>query len=71
MFGHKPDPDDESAQLHNEAVPNTLVFNSFVFAQIFTYSNSRRIDRHTNVFEGIFNDHYSVIITVIGVSFSV
>jgi hypothetical protein len=25
-------------QLHNEAVPNTLVFNAFVFAQIFTYT---------------------------------
>ena len=66
IFGYRSDPNDESVELHNAAVLNTLVFNAFVFAQIFNSINSRRIDRKKNVFEGILKNYYFLLITAIG-----
>lgn len=51
---------------HGDAIVKTLVFNIFVFAQIFNSFNSRRLDRHLNVFEGIHRNYYFMVITVIG-----
>lgn len=66
IFGYKPDPNDESVQIHNTNVLNTLVFNSFVFAQIFNSINSRRIDNKFNIFEGILQNYYFMAVTLVG-----
>ena len=58
--------DDSTIQKHNETVVQTLVFNIFVFAQIFNSINSRRLDNHLNVFEGITRNYYFMAITLIG-----
>jgi len=44
----------------------TVVFNKFVFAQIFNLVNSRRIDRKLNIFKCILNNWYFMVITIIG-----
>jgi len=51
---------------HDEEVKKTLVFNAFVFAQIFNSINCRRLDNHFNVFEGILSNWYFIIITILG-----
>jgi Ca2+-transporting ATPase len=53
----------------NDLIVQTLVFNAFVFAQIFNSVNCRRLDRKLNVFEGILRNWYFMIITLIGASF--
>ena len=57
---------DDAVQRTNETKLNTLVFNAFVFAQIFNSINSRRIDNKLNVFEGILKNYYFIGITIIG-----
>ncbi|KAF9436332.1 hypothetical protein BGZ76_004259 [Entomortierella beljakovae] len=44
---------------------NTVVFNTFVFLQIFNEINSRRLDNRLNVFAGIQNNNYFMVIFVI------
>ncbi|KAI0033543.1 hypothetical protein K488DRAFT_47506 [Vararia minispora EC-137] len=44
---------------------STLVFNAFVFAQIFNSFNCRRLDRKLNVFEGLQRNPYFICITFI------
>lgn len=41
---------------HNEYELRSLVFNCFVFCQIFNQLNCRRLDRRFNVFEGFFRN---------------
>ena len=53
---------------HGNAVVTTLVFNVFVFAQIFNSVNCRRLDNKLNIFEGIFKNRYFIAITLIGTS---
>ena len=60
---------DSSVQKHNDAIVQTLVFNAFVFAQIFNSFNCRRLDRNLNVFEGVLKNWYFIAITSIGSSF--
>ncbi len=60
---------DSSVQKHNDAIVQTLVFNAFVFAQIFNSFNCRRLDRNLNVFEGVLKNWYFMAITLIGSSF--
>ncbi|KAG6877777.1 hypothetical protein C0993_003978 [Termitomyces sp. T159_Od127] len=43
----------------------TLVFNAFVFAQIFNSLNCRRLDKKLNVFEGMLKNRYFLGITLI------
>jgi Ca2+-transporting ATPase len=45
--------DDSTLQKHHDGIVQTLVFNAFVFAQIFNSFNCRRLDRKLNVFEGM------------------
>jgi Ca2+-transporting ATPase len=52
----------------NATIVQTLVFNAFVFAQIFNSVNSRRLDRKLNIFEGMLNNWYFMVITLIGKS---
>ncbi|KAF9059412.1 Ca-transporting ATPase [Rhodocollybia butyracea] len=49
----------------NDTIVQTLVFNTFVFAQIFNSVNSRRLDRNLNIFEGVLNNWYFIAITLI------
>jgi magnesium-transporting ATPase (P-type) len=44
----------------------TLIFNAFVFMQIFNSINCRWLDNKFNMFEGIFSNKYFVAITLIG-----
>ncbi|KAF8340446.1 calcium-translocating P-type ATPase [Cantharellus anzutake] len=45
----------------------TLVFNAFVFCQIFNSLNSRRLDNKLNVFENILTNWYFIFITLLEV----
>jgi Ca2+-transporting ATPase len=54
---------------HNNVIVQTLVFNAFVFAQIFNSVNCRRLDKKLNIFEGITKNRYFIAITLIGASF--
>ena len=49
-------------------IVQTLVFNAFVFAQIFNSVNCRRLDKKLNVFEGITKNYYFIVITLLGES---
>jgi len=52
----------------NDTIVQTLVFNAFVFAQIFNSINCRRLDNKLNVFEGILRNYYFLGITLIEIS---
>ncbi|KAG6895383.1 hypothetical protein C0992_001570 [Termitomyces sp. T32_za158] len=49
----------------------TLVFNAFVFAQIFNSLNCRRLDKNLNVFEGMLKNRYFLGITLIEIAVQV
>ena len=66
IFGYRPDPNNEAVMMNNTSRLNTLVFNSFVFANICNSINCRRIDKKLNVFEGILRNYYFMAITLIG-----
>jgi len=55
----------------NDTIVQTLVFNAFVFAQIFNSLNSRRLDRKLNIFEGMLNNWYFLVITLIEIAVQV
>lgn len=50
---------------HHEKIVRTLVFNAFVFAQIFNSVNCRRLDNKLNVFEGILRNRFFIAITLL------
>lgn len=52
----------------NNMIVKTLVFNAFVFAQIFNSINCRRLDSQLNIFEGIFKNRFFIGITLLGSS---
>jgi len=49
----------------NDLIVTTLVFNAFVFAQIFNSVNCRRLDNGLNIFQGMSKNWYFIIITLI------
>ena len=49
-------------------IVTTVVFNTFVFAQIFNSLNCRRVDNKLDIFEGILRNRYFIVITLIGMS---
>ncbi|KAH6856806.1 hypothetical protein B0I37DRAFT_426312 [Chaetomium sp. MPI-CAGE-AT-0009] len=51
-----------------EAQLMTLVFNTFVFMQIFKLVNSRRIDNKLNIFEGLHRNHLFMLMMSIMVA---
>ena len=61
--------DDSKEQKHQDRIIQTLVFNAFVFAQIWNSFNSRGLDRNLNVFVGMTKNWYFIAITAIGSSF--
>ncbi|KAF9000698.1 calcium-translocating P-type ATPase [Cyathus striatus] len=52
----------------DQKIVKTLVFNAFVFAQIFNSINCRRLDNKLNIFEGIFRNRYFIAITLIEIA---
>ncbi|KAG9013997.1 hypothetical protein FRB94_000194 [Tulasnella sp. JGI-2019a] len=54
-----------------DAEVNTLVFNTFVFCQIFNSINCRRIDSGKNIFAGISKNWYFIIITLFEIAVQV
>ncbi|KAJ7727318.1 Ca-transporting ATPase [Mycena maculata] len=56
---------DATTTKKNDLVVQTLVFNAFVFAQIFNSINCRRLDRKLNIFEGMTKNWYFITITLI------
>ncbi|KAG2079870.1 uncharacterized protein F5147DRAFT_842980 [Suillus discolor] len=55
----------------NNTIVQTLVFNAFVFAQIFNSVNARRLDRKLNIFEGMLNNRCFMAITLIEIAVQV
>ena len=47
-----------------DLIVTTLVFNTFIFAQIFNSVNCRRLNNKLNIFEGIFRNRCLVLITL-------
>ncbi|KAI9437975.1 Ca-transporting ATPase [Lactarius indigo] len=62
---------DFTLQKHHDEIVQTLVFNAFVFAQIFNSFNCRRLDIKLNVFEGASKNRYFMAITTIEVAVQV
>ncbi|KAH6649299.1 hypothetical protein F5144DRAFT_2594 [Chaetomium tenue] len=50
---------------HEEKRLRTLVFNTFVWLQIFNELNNRRLDNRYNIFEGITKNYFFIIINLI------
>lgn len=44
---------------------NTIVFNTFVWMQIFNEFNNRRLDNHFNIFEGVHKNWFFIVINCI------
>lgn len=44
---------------------NTIVFNTFVWMQIFNEFNNRRLDNHFNIFEGVHKNWFFLVINCI------
>ncbi|KAH8978137.1 cation transporting ATPase [Lactarius hatsudake] len=63
--------DDPTLQKHRDEIAQTLVFNAFVFAQIFNLFNCRRLDQKLNVFEGVSKNRYFMAIISIEVAVQV
>jgi Ca2+-transporting ATPase len=49
----------------------SMVFNTFVFLQIFNEVNCRRLDNRLNIFAGVLQNNYFMVIFVIMVAFQV
>ena len=62
--------EDGLTEKHHEVV-QTLVFNTFVFAQIFNSVNCRRLDNKLNIFEGIFKNRFFIGITLIEIAIQI
>ncbi|KAH9024010.1 hypothetical protein EDB83DRAFT_2230929 [Lactarius deliciosus] len=58
---------DSSLTKHHSDIIRTLVFNVFVFAQIFNSFNCRRLDQKLNVFEGLWRNWYFMAVVTIEV----
>lgn len=55
--------DNLSSFLHTEL--DTIVFNTFVWMQIFNEFNSRRLDNKLNIFEGVHRNYFFIVINAI------
>lgn len=63
IFGYHGLSSYEETKKHTEL--GTLIFNAFVFMQIFNSVNCRRLDNKLNIFEGILANKFFLIITLI------
>ena len=51
---------------YHDDIVRSLIFNAFVFTQIFNSFNCRRLDRKLNVFQGMTKNWYFMVIITIG-----
>lgn len=58
-------PTDEATRIQFDDEHKTLVFNAFVFCQIFNQLNARVLDRSFNIFHGILKNYYFMVIFLI------
>ncbi|KAH9440162.1 hypothetical protein Pst134EB_030791 [Puccinia striiformis f. sp. tritici] len=58
-------PSDEATKIQFDNEHKTLVFNAFVFCQIFNQLNARVLDRSFNIFQGILKNYYFIVIFLI------
>ncbi|KAL5513644.1 PMC1_2 [Sanghuangporus vaninii] len=65
IFNLTGDDNNEAVQFDNKLKLSTLVFNAFVFAQIFNSINCRRIGNHKNIFHGMYRNPYFIGILLI------
>lgn len=56
---------DEFQRIQQADDLNTLIFNQFVFCQIFNMLNARRLDRRLNVLRGFWRNYYFMAIFAI------
>lgn len=49
----------------------TVVFNTFVWMQIFNEFNNRRLDNHFNIFEGLHRNQFFIVINILMVGLQV
>ncbi|KAI1078026.1 calcium-translocating P-type ATPase [Whalleya microplaca] len=59
ILGYDPENEVQQTEL------NTMVFNTFVWMQIFNEFNNRRLDNRFNIFEGVHRNKFFIIINVI------
>ncbi|KAK3319760.1 hypothetical protein B0T19DRAFT_404321 [Cercophora scortea] len=59
LLGYNMSNEDEAMHLR------TLVFNTFVWLQIFNELNNRRLDNRLNIFEGITKNYFFIVINLI------
>ncbi|EKM58525.1 uncharacterized protein PHACADRAFT_252935 [Phanerochaete carnosa HHB-10118-sp] len=64
ILGFHPTSDSTLQNKYDKTV-QTLVFNIFVFAQIFNSINSRRLDNKLNIFQGVLRNYYFIGITLL------
>ncbi|CAH1756465.1 4762_t:CDS:2 [Entrophospora sp. SA101] len=50
---------------HDKVVLRSIVFNTFVFLQVFNEINCRSIDDNLNVFRNIFHNHIFIIVQIV------
>ncbi|AEO60434.1 hypothetical protein MYCTH_2309634 [Thermothelomyces thermophilus ATCC 42464] len=55
----------QNVREHEQERLRTLVFNTFVWLQIFNELNNRRLDNKLNIFEGITRNYFFIIINLI------
>ncbi|GAA5999611.1 calcium-transporting ATPase PMC1 [Rhodotorula paludigena] len=66
--GHKIlglDATDEAVRIDQDNELKTLIFNAFVFSQIFNMINCRRLDRKLNIFSRVHKNPYFMVILLI------
>jgi Ca2+-transporting ATPase len=61
LMDRKPDIGDPTMSTNLEKLVGLLVFNAFVFAQIFNSANRRRLDSKLNSFEGLVSNPYFIV----------
>ncbi|KAH9820589.1 hypothetical protein DFH28DRAFT_1079434 [Melampsora americana] len=57
--------DDQGRMIQDTNIHKTIVFNTFVFCQIFNQFNSRVLNRSLNIVQGLFKNVYFLIIMLI------
>jgi len=61
---------DDGKLYHGDSnVHFTIIFNTFVFCQVFNEFNSRKCDRKVNIFENLFNNYMFIIIVLVTIGF--
>ncbi|GKT89299.1 calcium-translocating P-type ATPase [Colletotrichum tofieldiae] len=59
IFGYDPLNEDEQLEL------DSMIFNTFVWMQIFNEFNNRRLDNKFNIFEGVHRNYFFIVINCI------